>query len=472
MLGSRWARRWPLTALVALGLSMGPRSASAKEPAAGVRGARTRAVTLREAIAYAQGHSPGLLSVRARVRAAQAAAEVPRAQWLPSVGGTAQIVGATVNNSTATILSNPRVDLPRIGATPLSPEPSFVPHASTLVAVGVRQEIFDFGRIAAQAAALDAQAELERQRGEGARLDVVLQVTEGYLAVRAAKAILEAASEAAARAAQHREAARAAVDAGMRSQVDLARADAEVARFEVAKVRAEGSLATAQAVFAALVGVPEAALDAADAEAEEPAPPPLEALLDRARGGSAEVREAQARIEVARAETRAAAALMRPDVFLTAAISGRAGGAPPSSGSTVGGAGFAPIVPNWDVGLVLSVPIYDPVTSARRDALREAEAVHVAGLEATRATQAAEVRRAYLGVVAARAELGALERAAVAARANHAQAEARFKAGLGTVLELVDAEALRVEAEVQRAVGELGAARARARLDRSIAEAK
>lgn len=451
---------------------MVPHAASAEEPARGLRQPRSRAVTLRDAISYAQGHSPGLLSARARVRAAQAAARVPRAQWLPSVGGTAQIVGATVNNSTATILSNPRVDLPRIGATRIAPEPDFKPYASTVVAVGVRQELFDFGRIAAQTAALDAQAELERQRSEGSRLDVVLQVTEGYFAVRAAKSIVDAATEALERATRHREAARAAVEAGMRSPVDLARAEAEVARFEVAKVRAEGSLVAAQAVFAAVVGVPEGALDAADSGAEEPGLPPLEALLDRARDGSAEVREARARVEVSRAETRAVGALMRPDVFLTAAISGRAGGAPPSSGSTVGGAGFAPLVPNWDVGVVLSVPIYDPVTAARRDALREVEDVHKAELEATRATQAAVVRQAYLGVVAARAELGALERAAAAARANHAQAEARFKAGLGTVLELVDAEALRVEAEVQRAVGAFGTARARALLERSVAEAK
>jgi len=451
---------------------MVPHAASAEEPARGLRQPRSRAVTLRDAISYAQGHSPGLLSARARVRAAQAAARVPRAQWLPSVGGTAQIVGATVNNSTATILSNPRVDLPRIGATRIAPEPDFKPYASTVVAVGVRQELFDFGRIAAQTAALDAQAELERQRSEGSRLDVVLQVTEGYFAVRAAKSIVDAATEALERATRHREAARAAVEAGMRSPVDLARAEAEVARFEVAKVRAEGSLAAAQAVFAAVVGVPEGALDAADSGAEEPGLPPLEALLDRARDGSAEVREARARVEGSRAETRAVGALMRPDVFLTAAISGRAGGAPPSSGSTVGGAGFAPLVPNWDVGVVLSVPIYDPVTAARRDALREVEDVHKAELEATRATQAAVVRQAYLGVVAARAELGALERAAAAARANHAQAEARFKAGLGTVLELVDAEALRVEAEVQRAVGAFGTARARALLERSVAEAK
>ena len=431
-----------------------------------------RAVSLREAMAYAEKQNPDLRSAQARVQAARAAAGVPSAQWLPSVGATAQILGSTVNNSTATFLSNPRVDLPRIGATNIRAEPDFKPYASTLVAVGVRQEIFDFGRIAAQTAALDAQTDLERQRAEGAKLDVALQVTEAYWAVRAAKAVAEAADEAATRASAHRDAARAGVEAGLRTPVDLARAEAEVARFEVAKVRAEGALAAAQAVFAAVVGVPDEALDAGDPAGDEDPSASLEDLLERARGSSAEVREALARVELSKAETRAAAAQMRPDIFLTAAISGRAGGAPPSSGTTVGGHGLAPLVPNWDVGVVLSVPLYDPVLAARRDALRAVEEVRKAELGATRAAQAAVVRQAYLGLVATRQALGALDRAAAAARANHEQAEARFKAGLGTMLELVDAEALRVEAEVERAVGGFEAARARARLLRAVAEVR
>ncbi|MDC3958362.1 TolC family protein [Polyangium jinanense] len=466
----RAVRRW--MALLSLGLLLVPGFSSAEQAAATAQSPGLKAFSLREAITYAEKRNPDLVAARARVQAAQAAARVPRAQWLPSVGATAQILGSTVNNSTATVLSNPRVDLPRIGATRISAEPDFTPYASTLVAVGLRQEIFDFGRIAAQTAALDAQAELERQRTEGAKLDVTLEVTEAYWAVRAAKSVAQAADEAAARASTHRDAARAGVFAGLRTPVDLARAEAEVARFEVAKVRAQGSLAAAQAVFAAVVGVPDAALDAGGEAGEDEALGSLDALLERAREGSAEVQQAHARVDLAKAETRAAAAQMRPDIFLTAAISGRAGGAPPSNGSTVGGHGFAPLVPNWDVGVVLSVPLYDPVLAARRDALREVEDVREAELEATRTTQAATVRQAYLGLVAARQALGALERSAAAARANHEQAEARFKAGLGTMLELVDAEALRVEAEVERAVGGFEVARARAALQRAVAEVR
>src|SRR5262249_55803712 len=57
-----------------------------------------------------------------------------------------------------------------------------------------------------------------------------------------------------------------------------------------------------------------------------------------------------------------------------------------------------------------------------------------------------------------------------AASRNHAQADARFKAGLGSSVELADAETLLVQAEIDLAVGRFEHARARARLSRALSE--
>jgi outer membrane protein TolC len=63
-----------------------------------------------------------------------------------------------------------------------------------------------------------------------------------------------------------------------------------------------------------------------------------------------------------------------------------------------------------------------------------------------------------------------LQVAVDAARANQAQAEARFKAGLGNIVELADAEALLTNAQLQLAVGQFTVARARATLGRVMAQ--
>jgi len=66
--------------------------------------------------------------------------------------------------------------------------------------------------------------------------------------------------------------------------------------------------------------------------------------------------------------------------------------------------------------------------------------------------------------------LPALKSAVDGAVANYAQADARFRAGLGNAVELADAEALRTDANVQLALGLFEAARARAVFGRTIAE--
>ena len=62
------------------------------------------------------------------------------------------------------------------------------------------------------------------------------------------------------------------------------------------------------------------------------------------------------------------------------------------------------------------------------------------------------------------------EEAVDAATANLDQANARFGKGLGTAVELADAEALLTDSQIQLAVGRFQRARARARLARVIAE--
>src|SRR5262245_32108861 len=111
-----------------------------------------RAMKLSEALAYAAAHQPQILAAHARIAAAKADAAVPRAQWFPTVGVAAELVFSTTNNSTATTISPGVLDIARIGGTPVVDRGTLKPAPSTLVGVGLSQEVFDFGRIAAQTA--------------------------------------------------------------------------------------------------------------------------------------------------------------------------------------------------------------------------------------------------------------------------------------------------------------------------------
>lgn len=425
-------------------------------------------MSLDAAVAYARAHHPHIAAARARVAAARADATVPRAQWLPAIGALVELVGATANNSTASFVSNAAVDLPRIGGTPMvGDEPGWQPYPSTLAAVGVRQTVFDFGRFAAQSAAFDLLADAEDHRASGVGLDLRLNVGRAYYAVLAARAVLAASEQALERARNHRDLARAVVASDLRPPIELTRAEADVARFEAGKIRAEGGLRVARSVFAAAAGVPDAELDATETKHESTDLPPLESTLARAEARDPLVLEARARLSAQQAQTVAVRAQLRPHLFATASFSGRGGGAPPNSGPPSPLDGWVPATPNWNVALVLSWPLFDATVLARGAASRAREDALRADVAVVRRSVVTAAQLAYREVEIAQQTLSALERAAVAARANYAQADARFKATLGSSVELADAETLRTEAEIQLALGKFQLARARMALERA-----
>jgi outer membrane protein len=432
---------------------------------------RTRTLTLPEAIAFARVHHPAIRAGLARVQAQKADAYVPRAQWLPTVGVTAQLFGGTANNSTGSYATQSSLDIPRIGGTRSVSQGTLRPYPSTLVAAGVTQELFDFGRIAAEAAAEDARVDAESQRAREVALDVTFSVEEAYFSVFAAKEVLKASQDAYDRALVHRDLAKAGVGSGLRSPIELTRAEADLGRFDIGRLRARGGLVLAQTVLAAAVGAPDPALDVAEAAPARADMPALTDALDAASARDPRLLAAIAALRAEEQRTTAIGAQLRPRPFLDGHdLRTRRRGAAFGQRRAAAGAGWLPNVPNWDVGVVLGWPIFEGTIQARRDASRAREEVRRDEVAGVQQEQVAAIRRAYAAVDVARAVLPGLERAVEAAHANYAQADARFRAGLGTSVELADAEALSTEAEIQVALGQFEIARARAAFGRAVAE--
>jgi outer membrane protein TolC len=431
----------------------------------------TRSFTIAEALAYAHEHQPAIHAALSRVSARMAAADVPSGQWLPTVAVTAQAFAMTANNTTATYVATPYMDIPRIGATQATAGGSWSPYASTLIGAGLLQEVFDFGRIGAQRAAADALVDVERHRADQTRLDVDFGVEESYFAVFAAKAVMTASEDAYERSRVHRDFAKRGVDAGLRPPIELTRAEANLARFDVGRLRARGGVAVAESVLAASIGAPDAAVDVRGESPTRADMPALDQAIQMAQARDPRMTETLAELKAAEERTRAVGAELRPDLSLMATLSGRAGGAQPSSNGPVpGGDGWIPDVPNWNAGLVLSWPLFDGTIAARRDAAYAEERVRRDAIDLVREQEVAGVRQGYLRVEVARATLVGLQNGVTAARANYDQADARFRAGIGTAVELADAEAVRIDAEIQLALGQFEVARARAAFGRLIAE--
>jgi outer membrane protein len=430
-------------------------------------------MTIAEALEYAHLHQPSIHAALSRISERMAEATIPSGQWLPTIAVTAQVYEMTVNNTTGSYLSTSYMDIPRIGGTaPQSQSTaSLRPYPATLVGAGLLQEIFDFGRIGARRAAADELVSVEKRRAEVARLDIDFGVEEAFFSVLAAKAVVLASDEAYERARVHRDVAKRGVESGLRSPIELTRSEADLARFDVGRVKARGGLALAQSVLAAAIGAPDAAVDTSG-EAPQPTDMPTMAqAIQRVYARDPILAQALAQLRASEERTRAVGAELRPDLSLAATLTGRAGGATPTGAAPIpSGNGWVPDVPNWDVALVLSWPLFDGTIAARRDAARASEQVRRDDVDVAREQEVGRVRQAYVQVGVARSALVALGNAVLAARANYAQADARFAAGIGNAVELADAEAVRTDAEIRRALGQFELAQSRAAFGRAIAE--
>jgi outer membrane protein TolC len=229
-------------------------------------------------------------------------------------------------------------------------------------------------------------------------------------------------------------------------------------------------LTSTQAVLAAAIGAPDPAVDVGDDDLAYSAAP---ALPDAIRDLDAREPSLRAATDVLRGQhelTRAIEAEHAPDVSVLAGLTGRAGGAPVAGKPTPTGGGWLPDVPNWNALVVMTWPVFDRTIDVRAEASRRIERLRAAEVDVERERLRGRLAQVYTDLTVAGAAVPALARALDAARANQAQADARFRSGLATAIELADAEALLTDAEIQLAVGQFQLARARARLARAIAE--
>ncbi|MGZ3427218.1 MAG: TolC family protein [Polyangia bacterium] len=458
----RWSRALTI-ASIALAL-LAARAVAASPPAP--------TVTLQQALAYARDRQPRIKSALAEYEARRAEARVPRAQWLPQIGATAQAFLATSNNTTASYLNVPEMDIPRIGGSKSTTQATatWSPSGSTLAGIGVGQEVYDFGRISAQISVADAYVTMAKASSEAVGLDVALGVEETFHGVLAGKAVLVATQDALKRALTHRDYAQAGTKSGMRPPIDLTRAQADVSALQVRLIQAETGLEAARAALAAAMGSDQLEVDAAETPPDLSSAPAFADAMRTAAQRNPAVLAALAKLDAQHAAVSAVTRELLPNIVASASLTGRAGGGAPTSGDTPYGGGWLPDVANWHLGLILQWNLFDATVLARRAAANAHEDAARADLDLARMTIGLAAERAYLDLDAALRTLPGLQAAVDAARANQAQAEARFKAGLGTIVELADAEALLTNSQLEFAVGQFTIARARAALGRVMAQ--
>ena len=332
------------------------------------------------------------------------------------------------------------------------------------------QLIWDFGKTlnswrAAEMRAV-ALADLER----ATRLEALGAVRVAYFRARAAKALIAVASQTLANQERHLAQITGFVQAGTRPEIDLAQSRATTANARVGVIRTDNDFTVARAQLNQAMGTAgDTNYDVAD-DSLAPVPGetgPIGPLIDEAIRARPDLAALDRQVRAEELAARAARGGYWPTLNLV-------GGARDEGqswtqtreldnlGNVVTRGGMA-----WNVwgGLQLSWPVFQGLLTRGR--VREADAT----LEAARAERDGLVNQVWVavqqaasGVRSAQEALVASEQALTAARERLRMADGRYPAGVGSIIELSDAELGATTAGAQRVAAEYALATARAAL--------
>ncbi len=413
-------------------------------------------LTLGQAVDQALRTYPAIRASAEQIAAAAAGINLARTAYLPRADFMGQFNRATRNNVFGLLL--PQSVIPSMSGPVLGTN-SLTSVWGSAAGVLVSWEPFDFGLRRANVATAGSSRTRAEAASGATRFQVGAAAADSFLTLLAAEQTVVAARAGVDRARVLFQVTDSLARSGLRPGADAARARAELAFAETQLVQTEQAADIARAALADLVAVPSAQLKV---EAGPLLGAPPSALSGAAALASHPFAVQQnAAVEEARAQEHALERSYFPRFYLQGSAYGRGTGAR-TDGTTAGGlTGLGPNVGDWAVGLTMIFPAFDlPSLRAREQA--QQHLVNAASAQYDRVLRDLEGQ-----LEQAQARLNGARRVAEntpveldAARAAEQQASARYKSGLGNIVEVAEAQRLLTQAEIDDALARLGVWRA------------
>lgn len=417
--------------------------------------AQNAPLALKDAVRRAADRYPSVKVTRDQVKEAAASIVLARTAFLPRVDGIAQINRATANNVFGLLFPNPVI--PPISGPQIDGDQSRSVFG-TAAGVLVSWEPFDFGRRQADveiasAARARAQAAVERTQ-----LDVAAATADAYLTALAAEQAVAAARAGIARNRDFETVIAALTKAELRPGADLSRVQAESIAVETQVVRAEQGVAQAKALVAQYVGAPGFDLDATPFLRDDlPPAAPLAGL----KAAHPQLLEQQRAIEEVIARMNFIEKGYYPKFSVQGAGFGRGSGARVSGPFAGGVRGLYPDHGNWAVGFTATLPVLDyKQLRARKEIELQRQARETSRRELIERELNGRLAQAEAQLIAAKRIADLLPRQLKSVQAVFDQSLARYRSGLGTLMEVSDAQRQLTQAEIDTALARLAVWRA------------
>jgi outer membrane protein TolC len=325
---------------------------------------------------------------------------------------------------------------------------------NTTARLSLSQLLFDFGKTYAATETSRRLADVAKEDVELQRDLIVLAVKEASFNLLFGKRLINVQKQAFDRAELNLRSARGFYEVGTRPKSDVTRAEVDVANARLELIRARNAERLARVALNTGMGIPvDSPTEVEDILGYLPFSVDHAQLLNEARRGRAEYRQVKLKVEAAEAAVTQQIRNFLPDVTANAFV----------------GAATTDLLQTWEFGVSLNWSIFDGGNKIAR--YREATATLQSAQAQVRAVDlniAQEVEQASLNVQEAEERIQAAKVAVESAKENFRLAQGRFDAGVGTIIELTDAQLALTRAQSTEAQALADFRIAVARLERAL----
>ena len=388
-------------------------TAAPQTPPTGEQPAAGRLLTLPEALEIALGQQPNIQArlydyAAARYRVDQAISPMlPQlnASWDLATGQIAT-VGRSVPPGRNITLTDRR--------------------ETTDARISLSQLLFDFGKNLAATEVAKRLADVAKEDIEVQRDLIALAVKEAYFNLLFAKRLILVNRQAIERAELNLRSARGFFEVGTRPKSDVTRAEVDLANARLDTIRATNAERLARVALNTAMGISiDTPTEVVDILTYHPLNVEAAQLLSEALRQRAEYRQAKLRVDAAEATVKQQIRNFFPDLV---------------GNAFYGGTGFE-LTEVWELGVTLNWNIFDGGNKIAR--VRESRALLAGAQVRVQAAQLdiwQQVEQALLTVREAEERIQASGVAVQSALENFRLAQGRFDAGVGTILEVTDAQ--------------------------------
>jgi outer membrane protein len=423
---------------------------------AALAAAQPAPLTLSQAVQQSVDKYPAVRGSLEQVSAAAAGVNLARTAYLPRADFLGQVNRATHNNVFGLLFPQsviPSISGPVLGTNSLNSV------WGSAVGTFVSWEPADFGLRKANVDTAKATKDRAAAEVNVTKLQVATAAADAFLTIAAAQQTVVAAHAGVERARVLNEVIGTLAKNELRPGADASRSRAEFALAQTQQIQAEQAVEVARAALAQLLGAKP------DTISIEPGSlllaPPAPKVPDAAAAQHPLAIAREAAVSEVKAREKALDRLYYPRLYLQGAAYARGTGIQPDGRTGGAASGLGPNTQNWALGATLTFPAFDWFSiRAKKEIEVHNERTAAANYDQILQDLTGQVERAKAVLAGARRVAQNTPIQLEAARATEQQATARYRAGLGNIVEVAEAQRLLTQAEVDDSLARLGIWRA------------